>query len=273
MNLLVRKSLKVPLLLNGLTRQKVSRGCSFLIYHSVAGDLNFELDLPLTLFRRQLEFLARAGCVVSYDDALQSLRSKPQTEADKVVLTFDDGFVNFYTQVFPILQQLGLPATLFVTTGFVETGIPYPILRHSTCAEVKPVTWHMLGELVKSGLVTIGAHTHTHVYLDNEPENKVSEELVIPQELFRQRLGLDVRHFAYPKALWNPTVEKLVAKYYASAVIGGGCKATPDDFNPYRIPRVPIRCSDGWFFFLAKLRGYLSGEEALYSKLHKLKSH
>lgn len=273
MNLWVRKSLKVPLLVNGLTKQRVQPGCSFLIYHSVAGDLDFELDLPLTLFRRQLEFLAQAGSVVSYDDALHSLRSKPQTEADKVVLTFDDGFVNFYTHVFPILQQLGLPATLFVTTGFVETGIPYPILHHSACAEIKPVTWDMLGEMANSGLVTIGAHTHTHVYLDNEPADKVSEELAIPLELFRQRLGLDVRHFAYPKALWNPTVEKLVANYYATAVIGGGCKATPNGFNPYRIPRVPIRCSDGWFFFLAKLRGYLSSEEAFYSKLHRLKSH
>jgi peptidoglycan/xylan/chitin deacetylase (PgdA/CDA1 family) len=115
--------------------------------------------------------------------------------------------------------------------------------------------------------VTIGAHTHTHIYLDNESEDKIIEELAIPQELFRQRLGLEVRHFSYPKALWNPTVEKLVAKYYASAVIGGGYKATPDGFNPYRIPRVPIRCSDGWFFFLAKKRGWLAGEEALYMKV------
>ncbi|MCL4708230.1 polysaccharide deacetylase family protein [bacterium] len=235
--------------------------------------MNFELDLPIALFRRQLEFLARAGGVISYDQALQALRSKPQTETDAVVLTFDDGFVNFYTHVFPILRQLGLPATLFVTTGFVETGIPYPLLHHASGAEAKPVTWDMLGEMASSGLVTIGAHTHTHVYLDNEPEDKVIEELAIPQELFRQRLGLDVRHFAYPKALWNPAVEKLVAKYYTSAVISGGHRATPDGFNPYRIPRVPIRCSDGWFFFLAKLRGFLSGEEALYSKLHKLKSH
>lgn len=273
MNLLVRKSLKVPLLVNGLTRQRVQPGCSFLIYHSVAGDLDFELDLPIALFRRQLEFLARTGCVVSYDDALQSLRSKPQTETDAVVLTFDDGFANFYTHVFPMLREFNLPATLFVTTGFVETGIPYPLLHHTSGVEIKPVTWEMLGEMASSGLVTIGAHTHTHVYFDNEPADKVIEELAIPQELFHQRLGLDVRHFAYPKALWNSAVEKLVANYYATAVIGGGCKATPNGFNPYRIPRVPIRCSDGWFFFLAKLRGYLAGEEGLYSKLHKLKSH
>lgn len=267
MNLFARKLLKVPLLMSDVFKSNPPAGCAFLIYHSVAGNLNFELDLPVALFRRQLEFLARNNCVTSYDEALRTLQSKRQAGADEVVLTFDDGFVNFYTHVFPILCELGLPATLFVTTGFVETGIPYPLLHHTSGAGIKPVTWEMLGEMASSGLVTIGAHTHTHVYLDNEPEDKVIEELAIPQELFRQRLGLEVRYFAYPKALWNPTVEKLVAKYYASAVIGGGYKATPDGFNPYRIPRVPIRCSDGWLFFLAKKRGWLAGEEALYAKM------
>lgn len=269
MNLIARKLLKVPLLMSEVIKPKPPAGCAFLIYHSVAGNLNFELDLPIALFRLQLEFLARHNCVISYDEALRVLRAKRQARADAVVLTFDDGFVNFYTHVFPILREFNLPATLFVTTGFVETGIPYPLLHHTSGAEIKPVTWEMLGEMVSSGLVTIGAHTHTHVYLDNEPEDKVIEELVIPQELFRQRLGLDVRHFAYPKALWNPAVEKLVAKYYASSVIGGGYKATPDGFNPYRIPRVPIRRSDGWFFFLAKKRGWLAGEEALYAKVRQ----
>ncbi|KAA0231856.1 polysaccharide deacetylase family protein [candidate division KSB1 bacterium] len=269
MNLLARKLLKVPLLMSEVIKPKPPAGCAFLIYHSVAGNLNFELDLPVALFRRQLEFLARHNCVISYDEALRVLRAKRQAGADAVVLTFDDGFVNFYTHVLPILREFNLPATLFVTTGFVETGIPYPLLHHASGAEVKPVTWDMLGEMASSGLVTIGAHTHTHVYLDNEPEDKVIEELAIPQELFRQRLGLEVHHFAYPKALWNAAVEKLVAKYYASAVIGGGYKATPDGFNPYRIPRVPIRCSDGWFFFLAKKRGWLAGEEALYVKVRQ----
>lgn len=267
MKLFARKLLKVPLLMSDVIKPSPPTGCAFLIYHSVAGNLNFELDLPISLFRRQLEFLTRTGCVISYDDALQTLRSKGQTATDKVILTFDDGFANFYTHVFPILREFNLPATLFVTTGFVETGIPYPLLHHASCGEVNPVTWDMLGEMASSGLVMIGAHTHTHVYLDHEPEGKVIEELAIPQELFRQRLGLEVRHFAYPKALWNPAVEKLVAKYYASAVIGSGFKATPDGFNPYRIPRIPIRCSDGWFFFLAKKRGWLAGEEALYVKL------
>lgn len=269
MTLLLRKSLKVPLLLTDLAKSGAANGYSFLIYHSVAGNLNLELDLPISLFRRQMNFLARTGLVVHYDDAIEMLHSKNVVAQNAFVLTFDDGFANFYTQVFPILQELHIPATLFVTTGFVEDGIPYPISRHTSLLNARPVTWDMLNEMLQSGLVTLGAHTHTHIDLSSSPEDQVIEELARPKELFRQRLGLEVRHFAYPKARWNQAVESLVVQHYVSAAIGGGRKATPHRFNPYRIHRIPIRRSDGWFFFQAKTRGSLAGEEDLYDGLRK----
>jgi len=270
MNLLLRKALKVPLLMPDLAKPGAANGCAFMIYHSVSGDLNFELDLPVALFRRQMEFLAAAGLVVHYDRAVAALRSKNKPAQNTFVLTFDDGFANFYKNVFPVLKEFQIPATLFVTTGFVETGIAYSIQRHRDHAEAKPVTWEMLGEMAQSQLVTLGAHTHTHPNLAEQSKDQVIEELAKPQELFRKRLGLEVQHFAYPKALWNTTVEKLVQAYYATAVISGGQKATPEHFNPHRIPRIPIRRSDGWLFFRAKTRGWLAGEEALYVKLRKL---
>lgn len=269
MNLIARKLLKIPLLMGDLIKLRPSSGCAFLIYHSVAGNLNLELDLPVSLFRRQMEFLARTRVVVHYNDAIETLNSKNVAAHNAFVLTFDDGFSNFYTQVFPILRELHIPAMLFVTTGFVEDGIPYPIFRHAAHSTARPVTWDMLGEMQQSGLVTLGAHTHTHVYLPGSSQDQVIEELVKPKELFQRRLGLEVRHFAYPKALWNQTVENLVVQHYASAVISGGKKARPHQFNPYRIPRIPIRRSDGWFFFRAKTRGALSGEEDLYDDLRK----
>lgn len=269
-NLLLRKSLKVPLLITDLAKPAATNGHSFLIYHSVSGNLNLELDVPVPLFRRQMKFLAQTGRVIHYNHAIAALQSQNISTPDAFVLTFDDGFVNFYTQVFPILRELHIPAMLFVTTGFVEDGIPYPISGHiSSHLNAKPVTWDMLGEMLQSGLVTLGAHTHTHIDLSSGSEDQVIEELAKPKELFRQRLGLKVEHFAYPKALWNQTAENLVVQHYASAVISGGRKATPHQFNPYRIPRIPIRRSDGWLFFRAKMRGALSGEEDLYDGLRK----
>src|SRR5262245_24711138 len=101
MRTVVQKSLKLPALVDSLLKQNYQPGLSFLIYHSVAGHLGIELDLPVPLFRRQLEWLAQTGRVISYDRAVQCLQSNQPLTADSFVLTFDDGYANFYTNVFP----------------------------------------------------------------------------------------------------------------------------------------------------------------------------
>lgn len=264
--LTARRCLKIPVLLTNLLPRKREPGFSFLIYHRVSGQSSLELDLPYPLFRRQMELLAQTGRVISYDEALNRLQSGQPNQEEAFILTFDDGYRDFYARVFPLLRELHLPVILFVTTGFVESGLPYPIL--SRRIEAEPVSWEMLAEMVESGLVTVGAHTHTHPKLLHENKEHIIRELADPLALFRERLGLEVRHFAYPRGDWNSDLEELVGRYYRSAVIGGGQKASPGRFHPYRIPRIPIRRSDGWLFFRAKIEGRLNGEEALYQRLH-----
>ena len=237
---MARQGLKLPVLLKNLFKAGDEPGIYYLIYHRVSGDLKLELDLPRPLFRRQLEFLAQSGQVISYGAALAALQTGQPLPHNQFVLTFDDGYEDFYTGVLPLLRRLELPAILFVTTGFVESGTPLPLLRHNQ-PQVRPVTWPMLAEMAASGLVTIGAHTHTHPVLPGQAELRVREELSKPLELFQDRLGVTVSHFAYPKAVWDHTVESLVKEYYHSAVVCQETKARPGHVNPYRIPRIPIR--------------------------------
>jgi peptidoglycan/xylan/chitin deacetylase (PgdA/CDA1 family) len=265
---IARRLIKLPALVPGIFTAS-GTGYSYLIYHSVSGQLACELDLDFPIFRRQLTFLAQTCRVVSYGQALCELQTNRQSPEPTFVLTFDDGYEDFYTHVFPLLRELNLPATLYVTTGFVEEKVPYPMLRHRACG-IRPVTWEMLGEMMESELVTVAAHTHTHPDLSQAPDERVIEELAKPIELFRRRLGVDVPHFAYPKALWTPHVERFVQHHYRSAVIGVGRRATSATFDPYRIPRLPIRRSDGWAFFRAKVQGWLAGEEAIYERLRRL---
>ncbi len=268
MELAARQLLKTATLVANLFKKDDRPGYYFLIYHSLSGQLGLELDLPPALFRRQLEYLATTRPVAAYEEALAALQAGRTPPEDTFVLTFDDGYESFYRCAFPLLQQLKLPAILFVTTGFVELGRPYPLMSQST-GHLPPLNWPMLEEMLASGLVTLGAHTHTHPSLPGHPPDKAVEELAAPLALCRERLGTEPRHFAYPRALWTPALEQLVARYYRSAVIGGGQKAVPGGFNPYRIPRLPIRRSDGWPFFKAKLNGRLAGEEAIYARLHR----
>ncbi len=135
---------------------------TFLTYHSVAGCLPVELDLEHATFRRQLAFLAAARRVVSFDEALVLWREDRITD-EIYVITFDDGYQDFYTRVFPLLCEMQMPATLFVTTGFVESGTPYPLMSVAVKdRRPQPVTWEMLGGDGRVGLGDTGsAHPHS----------------------------------------------------------------------------------------------------------------
>jgi peptidoglycan/xylan/chitin deacetylase (PgdA/CDA1 family) len=266
MNSLVRYSLKAGALAGSLFAARQPPGITYLIYHKVGGELPLDIDLPLPLFRRQLTALAETGRVVAYDRALALLEEGRPLADDLFVLTFDDGYEDFYSQVLPVLDELKLPAILFVTTGFIEESVAYPF--SDTNIQARPLTWDMLARLQASGLVTLAAHTHTHPNLVGLPPEQLEEELSRPLHLFQDRLGFTPEHFAYPRAIWDEAAERLVRCYYRSAVIATGQKAVSPGFNPYRIPRLPIRTSDGWLFFKAKLRGWLQNEEKFYSLLH-----
>lgn len=266
---LIRKSLKIPVSLWGGVLRSGEPGVSFLIYHKVTGELPLELDMPFGLFERQMRYLAGTGAVITYAEAVELLVSGGPPPGDRYVITFDDGYRDFYTHAYPLLKELSLPAVVYVTTGFVEEGTPYQLSSRDGQSP-KPLTWEMLGEMAASGLVTVGAHTHTHPVLRGEETGRIRDEVKRSNGLFDERLGFVPETFAYPKGRWSSGADQIVREHYSSAVLGGGARARADGFSPYKVPRVPVRRSDGWFFFKLKMRGFMEPEERLYEALRGL---
>jgi peptidoglycan/xylan/chitin deacetylase (PgdA/CDA1 family)/CelD/BcsL family acetyltransferase involved in cellulose biosynthesis len=95
-----------------------------LMFHHVNDDRDpFFAALPISAFRAQMEYLAKNFPVVSLDDF--SRKGVPQNGRKYyVAITFDDGYRDNFLHAFPILRDLGLPATVFLTTGYVESGEP-----------------------------------------------------------------------------------------------------------------------------------------------------
>ena len=83
------------------------------------------LFLSVDTFRRRMEALKRGGCTVLGLEEGVSLIAAGKLPERAVVLTFDDGTCDFYRVVWPILKEFGYPATLYLTTYYVE--LPYPI--------------------------------------------------------------------------------------------------------------------------------------------------
>jgi peptidoglycan/xylan/chitin deacetylase (PgdA/CDA1 family) len=235
------------------------RGVVILAYHRVGRRSTLSVDLPAWLFAEEMARLAAGPGVVALDAALARLATgaKPAALTDPVAVTFDDGTADFVEVALPILALHRVPATLYVATDFVETGRSFP-------DSGSPTSWSALADALSTGLVTIGSHTHTHALLDRLPAAAVAGELDRSIGLIGERLGVDARHFAYPKALaGSPAADRAVRARFASAALAG-TRANPyGRTDPHRLARSPVQVEDGLAYFARKAAGGMRLEDEL----------
>ncbi len=150
------------------------------------------LETPVSDFRRLLVWLRARYEPLALADWLA--REAPPARAAFAV-TFDDGWADNYHHAFPVLRDLGIPATIFLATGAVEDRTPFwwqrPGLADAEIERLKALppreraarlaaypaadaaadflTWDQVRELGRSGLVRFGAHGHGHGLLDQVP--------------------------------------------------------------------------------------------------------
>ena len=131
-----------------------------LCYHSVnqQGDM---YNVTPERLREHLQYFQKQGYHLVTPEQLKFAANGAQLPSKPLLLSFDDGYVSFYTEVFPLLKQFNVPATMFIITSWPDTP-------------ATGLTWQQLIEMDKSGLVTVGSHSHTlHRYA---PINKYGDE-------------------------------------------------------------------------------------------------
>lgn len=230
-------------------------GAVVLLYHRVGAGSPLAIDLPLPLFTAQVDELAGANRVVSLDDLVAAVETPEAPPVPPVALTFDDGTADFAEVALPVLVRAGAPATVYVATDFVDRGRPFT-------QDGTPLSWSALGDVVSTGLVTIGSHTHSHALLDRLPPGEVDDELDRSIKLIEDHLGVTPQHFAYPKALLgSPQAQAAVRKRFRSAAIAGTRANGYGQTDPYRLHRSPIQVADGMTWFRHKVRGGMAFED------------
>ncbi len=132
-----------------------------------------------------------------------------------VILTFDDGFADFYTAGLPVLHQHNFTATLYVTTAYMG-GTSTWLWREGE-AHRPVLDWGQLAEICASG-VECGAHSHTHPHLDMVPPATAVDEIVRSKQLLEEHLKQPILSFAYPYGHYSRRVRQQVqAAGYTSA--------------------------------------------------------
>lgn len=227
-------------------------GPRVLIYHQVGSGMRGQMDVPSPSFREQMEWLSERGRFVRLEDVLAEAGA---ADADKAwVVTFDDGYDDIYRHAFPLLANLEIPFTLYLTTSYIESQQRYD-------NGAAPLTWAQVNEMIGSGLVTLGAHTHTHPDLRRLSRDEIAGELDRSNDLIAERTGVEPRHFCYPKGFWSAEAEREIVPRYDTATLGAGAPVTPQT-SPYRICRVPVQRSDGLAFFKRKVKTGMRLEES-----------
>lgn len=166
-----------------------------LMYHSIdthASPAFRDWVISPGLFEQHMAFLAANYTVLNVTQFVQQRAALPPRP---VVLSFDDGFADFYQYAMPILAKYGLTATIYLTTGFIGQTAKW-LLREGA-GERPMLTWAQVRELHASG-IECGAHTVSHPHLDTLPLAVARDEIVQSKGVLEQQLGAKVESFSYP---------------------------------------------------------------------------
>lgn len=226
-----------------------------LMYHDVAErppTATRRLSVSPGSFEQQLEFLVEQGYTgLSFADLVQAFATDAALPTRPVVLTFDDGYAGVAWYAAPLLRRFGFPATVFVTTGWVD-GEP----KSGGCAPPgEMLSWAQIRELSTAG-IEIGAHSHSHPELDQLTEAELCRELGPARALLEDCIGGPVRSLAYPFGYSNPPVRQAArAAGYRCAAAVRNLRATPES-DPFLVPRLTVRRRVNQAAFAAIVTGH-----------------
>lgn len=179
----------------------VPEGVSVLMYHMIGDIQNNAAVMTEANLRLQMNYLRDHGYHPITMQELYDYITKGAPLPEKpVCITFDDGYLDSYTIVYPLMKEYGFPWTLFLITD--DVGKPY-----------NRMTWDQLKEMADSHTVTIANHTLSHPKLHNLATAKEKEkEIVEANEALKCHLGIDNAWLAYPYGDYDDQVVEICKK-------------------------------------------------------------
>ncbi|MBA3065242.1 polysaccharide deacetylase family protein [bacterium] len=232
------------------------KGISILMYHKIgvppADSKLKKLWVSPKKFDAQMAYLKKKGYeIITFKDLAGG---GVHGGGKKVIITFDDGYRNNYTEAFPILKKYGFSAVFYVVSSTIgkknlwhEPDVEKP-LEMMSAEEIK--------ELSASGM-EIGGHTVSHKNLARISVADAENEIRADKETIEKLTGSEMLSFSYPYGGFNETVKENVKKagYRYAVIIKQGKNPLPF-FDNFKLRRLLVRGEESHFdFYLNLSRG------------------
>jgi peptidoglycan/xylan/chitin deacetylase (PgdA/CDA1 family) len=191
----------------------------------------YRRDLSVTpdRFVAHLDAMQQAGYTpISLYTLLDYLTLGTSLPERPVVLTFDDGYRDNYTNAYPILRERGLTATFFIVTDFIYDERP------------EYLTWDMVREMYIGGM-SIEAHGRNHVSLANKDSDYLIWQALGSYESIEVEIGVRPRFISYPAGEYDPLTIDIFrsANYWAGFTTKQGATHRSDDL--FQMRRIRMR--------------------------------
>lgn len=207
----------------------VPEGVSVLMYHMIGDIQNNAAVMTEANLRLQMNYLRDHGYHPITMQELYDYITKGAPLPEKpVCITFDDGYLDSYTIVYPLMKEYGFPWTLFLITD--DVGKPY-----------NRMTWDQLKEMADSHTVIIANHTLSHPKLHNLATAKEKEkEIVEANEALKYHLGIDNAWLAYPYGDYDDQVVEICKKAGIKMAVTTDSGRVHVGSYPYELKRVYV---------------------------------
>jgi peptidoglycan/xylan/chitin deacetylase (PgdA/CDA1 family) len=230
---------------NKFARRFMKSG-TIVTYHRIAEvttDPHLLCVTPQT-FATHLEFYKQSFEVISLTELIYR-KQNGKLNGHELVITFDDGYQDNLLNALPLLEAYSLPATIFVTTGFLgETANQSWDQEYAPADRAKFLSESELQRLAEHPLITIGAHTETHPRLSKLDETAAMHEIKTSLDRLKTILHCPIEYFAYPFGGtfdYTKTTKRLVK----GAGFGIACTTIPKlitySVDLLALPRINVR--------------------------------
>lgn len=196
-----------------------------LMYHHVT-PAGGAINVSPEHFRDQMAWFKKHGYTsLSCQQFAEHLNGKP-APAKSILITFDDGYLDNYVYAWPILQEYGFKATIFIVTAWIGSGparvykqpgatdLP-PTPSHEDCKQLMAtgaydefaLRWSEIKLMRASGVCEFHSHTHTHTRWDKQEVDKNAHmlaELKDSRASLEQNLGAASEHLCWPQGYFDP---------------------------------------------------------------------